>query len=176
MNLRLRNLLVFFGLMAAISNSSAQSVVMMMKVPALTGESTLDDYEGWCEILSASFTASRAAGAPSAQTGGIQLTRVADSLSPIFFSNVVQGSSLGVPADPVKIHYLKMVGNVRKPFMEIALEGTRFESISHSSGGEVPQEALSMTVTKMTVTTRVYMPNGLEDVSKRQTFTYTFAP
>jgi type VI protein secretion system component Hcp len=175
---RIRTLLAATFLLTLAPLAQAQ-VTIMMQVPGITGESTLNNFIGWVELNSATFGAYRNDAGPGSQTqtSGIQVSKRGDSTSPLLFGHVVTGSVLGTQSTPLKIRYLRPIQGDLRPFMEIDLEGARFESIHNSSSGESPVESLSLVVDKFKLTTRYYNPGtGVEDVNKLHIVTFDFQP
>jgi type VI secretion system secreted protein Hcp len=120
----------------------------------IDGEATQDDHKKWIDIGSLTFGVGRGIASPVGSAGNrgasqpsvseITITKLMDGASPKLFTESVTGEKGKV----VKIH-LVTTGNPGVTYTEYTLTDTLISGYSISSGGERPQESISLNFTKI---------------------------
>lgn len=129
-------------------------MAIYIKYEGIDGEATHETHKKWLDVGSMQWGVGRAIATPSGSTSNreasepsvseITITKLMDSSSPKFFIE----SCTGGVGKKVEIH-LVTTGNPGNTYASYILTNTLVSSYSMSSGGDRPQESISLSFTKI---------------------------
>ncbi len=129
-------------------------MAIYIKYDGIDGEVTQDDHKKWIEVHSFQFGVGRGISTPTgnaanresshASVSEVVVTKVMDSASPKLFTE----SAAGKDGKKVEIHFVS-TGDPGLTYAQYTLEDTLISGYSVSSGGERPQESISLNFTKV---------------------------
>jgi type VI secretion system secreted protein Hcp len=155
----MKRLLLCIGLTAGalLAQAPAQAAVdSFLMLDGIKGESTDKTHQDWIEISSFSFGVSHpttigsgtsGAGAGKASFSDLSITKTVDKSSPALFFDAASGKHI---KDGL-LDVVKVSGGSEISLLEYKLTDVMISSysIGGSSGGELPQESLSLNFTKI---------------------------
>ena len=153
----MKRLLLCIGLTAGalLAQAPAQAAVdSFLLLDGITGESTDKTHKDWIEISSFSFGVSHpttigsgARGTGKASFSDLSITKTVDKSSPALFFDAASGKHI---KDGL-LDVVKVSGGSEMSLLQYKLTDVMISSysIGGSSGGELPQESLSLNFTKI---------------------------
>ena len=153
----MKQLLLCIGLTAGalLAQAPAQAAVdSFLLLDGITGESTDKTHKDWIEISSFSFGVSHpttigsgARGTGKASFSDLSITKTVDKSSPALFFDAASGKHI---KDGL-LDVVKVSGGSEMSLLQYKLTDVMISSysIGGSSGGELPQESLSLNFTKI---------------------------
>ncbi len=129
-------------------------MAIYVKYEGIDGEATHDKHKKWLDVSSIQWGVGRAISTPAGSTANreasepsvseVTITKMMDCSSPKFFTE----SCVGAVGKKVEIH-LVTTGSPGNTYAEYTLTNALVSAYSMSSGGDRPQESISISFTKM---------------------------
>ena len=153
----MKRLLLCIGLTAGalLAQAPAQAAVdSFLLLDGITGESTDKTHKDWIEISSFSFGVSHPTtigsgtrGTGKASFSDLSITKTVDKSSPVLFLDAASGKHI----KDARLDVVKVGGGTEMSLLKYKLTDVMISSysIGGSSGGELPQESLSLNFTKI---------------------------
>jgi type VI secretion system secreted protein Hcp len=150
-------------------------MAIYMKYGDIKGPVTTTDYIDWIELTSLSFGVGRGVG--SAARGSTNREASEPSISEIVVTKAMDVASAKLLEDAwggelstkVTISFTTTTKNSVVEYLKYELENTGLSSYSLSSGGDMPQESLSLNFTKVTETFK-----GMDPATRAKPITVSY--
>ncbi len=135
----------------AVPATSLAAVDAFLQIDGVAGESTAAGHGGWIEVSSYAFGASRGIGSASSGAGAgkvsvhdIHITKTVDRASPMLRQAAASGQRF-----PRVVLEMRKAGGDPRAYTTYVLENVLISGFSMSSGGDRPQESLTLNFTRM---------------------------
>lgn len=153
-------------------------MAIYMKFGAIVGQVTTDGYKDWVELHSAQFGVGRGV---SSGAGGAQRESSNPSISEITVTKVYDKASAGLYEDAlagafdsdVQIKFTSTTKSKVDTFLTYDLSECGITGFSSSSGGDNPQESLSLNFTKIMITPMPMNDKGVPTAGAKITYDLT---
>lgn len=146
-------LIVVAAVLLGLPAGLRAGIYLQIQSPTVQGESTVKGYEQW--IIVNSFSSAFAASASGTGGGNVTVTpspitisKLLDKSSPTLLLGCHNGQVYGT----MTLTFTQFVDNKETKYYEVKLENVRITSVSQSSSGDRPGEALTLVFNKITWT------------------------